>query len=487
MPFYILWPSVSVMFVLSVFLGVAAPHADAEKTPIEVSDGNAEAKTSGDKTTIGAKEGAPYPHEAHGILIPRTPKPRPVRNLARGLLYVPRRVLELALLGPRIMFWAYEYYDLRERFFDVFFNDDRTIGLFPSVFFETGVGLNAGVHFVHRNFHKMKIHMRAGWGLNRRQDYWAKATRELWAQRAVLQLTLGYRVRPNARFFGIGNGTLEPATMSTLIDPTSSDTAVATRFRYNDVIGRVGMGVSLSRRFSLEMQGKMIARTFRDNPRLGDDAFIGDIYDTARLTGYDNNLLNISAALQAVYDTRTVAASALSPTLSSSGSFLSSSISYQHGVGDDPSQFLRVGGQVHRWIDIYRADRVLVLGVHFEAIFGKLSDIPFVDLVALGGTERLRGFHRNRFRDRIGAVGTVEYNFPVQEAMSMYTFVDAGRVWRDLGSVGLHGVRVGFGGGVRFYSRNAFIARILIASTTQGGFTFNLLLHPIFGAAPQRP
>ena len=72
----------------------------------------------------------PRPEDARGILIPEKSSNTTATRLARGLLYVPHRMLKLSLLGPRLGFWMYDHYELRERFFELFYNSDRTIGLF---------------------------------------------------------------------------------------------------------------------------------------------------------------------------------------------------------------------------------------------------------------------------------------------------------------------------------------------------------------------
>ena len=437
---------------------------------------------------LGSAEVAecPRPHESQGISIAEK-RPHPTaKNIAKSLLYLPRRILQLSLVGPRLGFWAYDQYDLRERFFDIFFNEDRTIGVFPMMFFETGFGLNAGVHLIHRQTPRTKVHVRAGYGTSARQVYSATLSSHSLAKRFALRFQLLYSTHPNSRFFGIGNGDLIDSIPASPIDPITDNTAVATRYRHNDLESTVEAAMQVTNLLSFQLRGSIASQVFRDNPALGRDEFLADAYDAVELVGYEEDLRNFKVGLGAIYDSRTTARSHLWRVTPSTGNRWSTAITYQYGLGQDPSRFARLEGQFHHWFNLYRGDRVLVVGLNVETIVGNIHKIPFVDLATLGGTEQLRGYRRGRFRDKIAASATIEYNFLVQERMSMYTFVDAGRVWRDLDSLTMRGIRVGFGGGLRIHSRNTFIARLLVASSRSGGITVHLLFNPVLGIAPER-
>ncbi len=95
---------------------------------------------------------APLPHEASGLLIPRDRSQYAWMWIPRAILFVPRWTLEVPLAMSRYGIWAYEHYDLRDRITDIFFNDDRTIGLYPTAAVESGFGTpKVGAGFVWRD------------------------------------------------------------------------------------------------------------------------------------------------------------------------------------------------------------------------------------------------------------------------------------------------------------------------------------------------
>ena len=348
------------------------------------------------------------------------------------------------------------------------------------VLFETGFGLNAGLHFVHRQSTRTKVHLQAGYGAGGRQVFSATMQSGPLAKRFASLFQLRYSTHPNARFFGIGNGDITEVPPPQLLDPSTDTTAISTRYRHHDIEGTAQLTINVATGVSVQAQGAIRSLDFRNNPSLGDDKFIADVYDPTRLVGYEEDLLNVSAGIGALFDTRAPGRPHLFRVTPSQGGRFSVNATYHHGIGEDQSQFVHLESQSHYWFNLYRGDRVLVVGLSLESTIGPMNRISFVDLAKLGGTERLRGYSRDRFRDRIAALGTIEYNFLVQEEATLYTFVDAGRVWRDWNSISLDNLRVGFGGGLRFHRYNRFIARLLVASTRNGGISVNLLFNPIF-------
>src|SRR5262249_4422316 len=121
---------------------------------------------------------------------------------------------------------------------------------------------------------------------------------------------------------------------------------------------------------------------------------------------------------------------------------------YTGGVGDDPSSYVRYGIDALRYFDLYRGDRILLLRFFLEGVTGPLDRIPFVDLPRLGGPLFLRGFPRDRFRDRGLWLGTAEYQYPVSQELGAYFFLDSGRVERDLLDPSFDRVHYGIGGGI---------------------------------------
>ena len=105
-----------------------------------------------------------------------------------------------------------------------------------------------------------------------------------------------------------------------------------------------------------------------------------------------------------------------------------------------------------------------------------------MSLPRLGGSELLRGYDTDRFRDRIAALGSVQYRWQLHQRLSAYLFTDTGRVYRDADSLTFAGLRLGYGGGLELGSGSGFVARAQLASSIDGG----PVLQPDAGRPLQR-
>src|SRR5690606_34113557 len=66
---------------------------------------------------------------------------------------------------------------------------------------------------------------------------------------------------------------------------------------------------------------------------------------------------------------------------------------------------------------------------------GRDEQIPFADMIKLGGPTSLRGYQLARFRDKISISGSLEYNYPVHEMVSGEVFLDVGRVAHEYSEI----------------------------------------------------
>lgn len=90
---------------------------------------------------------------------------------------------------------------------------------------------------------------------------------------------------------------------------------------------------------------------------------------------------------------------------------------------------------------------VLSLELYASAVAG---DVPFVMLPRLGGPTRMRGIYEGRFRDRVYVMSQAEYRFPIFWRFGGAAFVGTGRVARGIGDLGLDGLKLAGGLGLRF-------------------------------------
>ena len=141
--------------------------------------------------------------------------------------------------------------------------------------------------------------------------------------------------------------------------------------------------------------------------------------------------------------------------------------------------YWRYGADLQRFIHLATGPRVLVLRAHVEGVTGD-ADLPFYQLPRLGGTTYLRGYASERFRDRIAAVASADYQFDLSRNLSARVFVDAGRVYAGARDITTEDMRVGYGIGFDINTESSFLARTSIASSVDGGVFFNFALDPAF-------
>ncbi len=434
----------------------------------------------------------PLPHEADGLLIPRDRSQYSWMWIPRAMLFVPRWTLEVPMAMSRYGIWVYEHYDVRDRVVDLFFNDDRTVGLYPTLALESGFGLpKAGGRFVWREIGGSSANIAAAASYGRDSETTASfklTAGELWDDSVEVGAYGKYRNHRSARFFGIGNGDLlaaeevMPGPGERGIDPLQSEVAVATRFRFRDINAELVALKRLRSDVSVRISGGYRYMEFHSPSDLLGDVATEDVYDLIGLIGYQSGLYSLYSEIELAYDSRRVSATYLPLAAPSTGQVIDVWARYQRGLYDDPSRFLRWGAEMQRYFDLWRGDRVLVLRARLEGVSGEIEDIPFVDLPALGGPYLLRGYERQRFRDRYAGLFTVEYDYPVQRMVTGYLFVDAGQVWGNFADLEVADSRLGFGAGMQLHLRSSYYGRIAVASSIDGGIQFYLALDPVFGA-----
>ncbi len=80
------------------------------------------------------------------------------------------------------------------------------------------------------------------------------------------------------------------------------------------------------------------------------------------------------------------------------------------------------------------------------------DNLPLSEQFWMGGYDLLRGYTQDEFRGNRLVAGSVEYLFPVLEAVQAALFVDAGAVWSRDADLASTPVRFGVGAGLRFAS-----------------------------------
>lgn len=420
----------------------------------------ADAETT-DEPTAADVATAPAPNTIEDGRLDEEPGDSTARVIARGVLFVPRTVFTLAFKPVEGLAWLYERYQLGERYYQIFWNDARTAGLFPTFGMQSGFGLEVGARFVHRDLagEGEKLSLSTSTGGEYRTL--SKATLRSGRRFDPVELSLDARFeqKPKDAFYGIGN-------------------VMGGETRYRDRYGRAtgSADVRLGGPLHLTASGAYADHRYSAS---SSGTPIEEMYATDKLTGWAGTQYGYGE-LELRYDTRRASNAHEAPVFTSRGTLLAAYSGAAIGLDDHSADYRRYGVDAQQFIRLAEGPRVLSLRAHLEGVTGNLDEVPFTDLPRLGGKQSLRGYPLDRFRDRVSALGSAEYTWDLARMISASLFVDAGRVYRSVNDLSLDDMRVGYGVGLDLHTEHSFVGRVSLASSIDGGVFLDFAVDPIF-------
>lgn len=393
------------------------------------------------------------PDQARGWSQPPSTEPEDYYLFVpRLVLYPVNLVLKLVFIPIRGAAILVDRYHLIEHTKDILYNDARTAGVLPAFGYQTGYGLTYGLKAFHNDLfgNDEELNVAAAFGGILVQGYGMSFVGDQVAHTPLwLEARAGYDVRPALYFDGIGNESLSD-TAGTGLAPR--DAAVATRFREARAFGTLTVGASIGDegdRSHVGVTGLLNKREFGSERRDFPEPSIEDVYDTSQIVGFDEGVTVLEATPTFVYDSRNREA------VPSRGVYLDLFGGHTLPITSD-ADYWHYGATFATYLDLYKDSRIVGLRTTLEAVHGDDDDIPFSELMKLGGPNSLRGYQLDRFRDKISALATLEYNYPVHEFVSGEAFLDVGRVGQTYTEVfdrdGLKDFH--FGGGLGFVFHN---------------------------------
>jgi len=430
------------------------------------------------------------PATVSGVEIPETP---PATSPARAALVVPRLGATAVAAPVSGALTVYDRYQIREQIVDLLFNDARTFGAYPVVALETGLPVGVGARLLHRDL------FGAGGGLRLAADYGGSSRHRLEGSLSsppfaagVLRARLagGWLRQPNAPFYGIGDHDLARPDSTVRDLPGRAPLAVATAFGQDVVHAVLGVDLDPPGPLFASLTTGYYGHAFKESAL---DATVDSVdlsrtdlrFDTTTLTGWGQGTKISYSELAVGWDSLATASSFVPAGAPSTGTkvvlFGGVARSVDLAGGGAPVAYTRYGVDGLRYFDLYNGDRVLILRGRVEGVAGAADRIPFTDLPRLGGPTLLRGYSRDRFRDRVTLLASAEYRYPIWQNLAGYLFVDGGCVRAGLSD--LVGTaprpRVGGGGGLELFVSGQFGLRGQVAGSSEGLF-FQLALQPVY-------
>lgn len=425
---------------------------------------------------------APAPENSSGVRVEEsTGLGTNLLWVPRVIFYVPNQLLRLTFVPLQGLSYVWGRYRLPERFHDVFFNASGTFGIVPVFFLDTGFGFSAGARLTHSNlFGKNEsLTLRASYGGRFEQLYNLAIDSGQRFGQITFGLEAGIERGGREPFYGIGNADESPydSTMAP-IDASDRSLAVRSRFKQNLSYIKAWSSYPLASDVKLKLSSEVRVQRFRDeNDR--DDKNTFDIFDPNSLVSLQEGTQDLYTQMQLSFDNRENVDRYVD-TIMGPGLYAAAWLGYAQGFDGDPSNHFRYAVDLQRVINLWRGDRLLVLRALVDGVTAKLDEIPFADLPEIGGARLLRGYAGDRFRDRLHTLGTVEYQFNLSDKGTAFLFVDSGRVWRKWSDLEFEGLRTGYGGGIIVQTGASFVARAQLATSTDGGFFFNLAFDPMY-------
>lgn len=403
------------------------------------------------------------------------------RRIGRGALYVPRLALDALLFPFRGALWVNEHYRVTDWYDRIFYNDAHTLALYPTLAIDTTLGVTVGARFVDLDLfgERESLGLQATFGSWYRQIYSVSlgSGRRL-GERFSLGLDAAYERRPHDAFYGIGNGDLHhdvPVPSAPVIDPLVSSTAIESFYHQDRWRATLLADLRAWRQLHLRVAGA-ISRVRFGSPDQGKP--ITAFYEPRGLVGFGGIEYGYGE-LELRWDTRRNATSWEPASVHSLGTLASGFAGRTHRLDGGPG-YARYGLDAAQFVRLAEGPRVLIARFHGEGVTGRLDQVPFTELPALGGPTYLRGYALDQFRDRIAAFVSLAYEWDLSQSFAARLFTDAGRVYPSLDELSLRGLRAGFGVAVEAHSESSFAVEASLGSSIDGGLFFNLSFNPVY-------
>jgi len=266
-----------------------------------------------------------------------------------------------------------------------------------------------------------------------------------------VQFGSGYRLRPNARFFGIG-----------------SRSRKEDESWYTQETAWAGLG------FSQELVEHIRAQASGTYSSVGtrgpeDESPAIEEQFSVLPPGFGDRSHGVTFSLMMAFD------NTLEDGRPESGTVLQAKASSYTSTADNDVAFWTFRGNAEQFIPLWHTERALAVRAYASWIENNSDDpVPFQRLMENDEPDEFRGYRTLRWRDRGIAGVSIEYRFPVfamknrrGTGLDAYALADFGNVFDELSNALSEEVTSSFGGGLRLISKRGFSGRLEVAHSEE--------------------
>jgi hypothetical protein len=385
------------------------------------------------------------------------------RDVANALLWLPRETAELLFVTTGTAAGLVENEQVVPRVRELLFTRDGRLGVFPTVFVETGAAPNAGARLV-ASVENVATTLRAGWG---GLDANVVESRLRLGRSSPVPLVLSLEGlvdrRTDLAYLGVGQ---DPA-----VDERNRFAGPLRQAVYREERERAlaSAGMRPAPDVELFLSASVAQRWARD-VREADAPGLGLVFEPGTVPGSGRRTRITYTELALRLDTRE-SRSAPAP-----GLLLEGYAGSARGVLDDDAAFARVGARAAAFLSLYRRTNVLSPKIVLDGLapLGGRA-VPFHELPR---QPDFRGIDSRR--DRVSAVASLDYRWKVASFFATRLFADAATVAGELRALSLQNLRWAAGLGLDLFATNAELGRIGFSYSPEG---VSLLLS--FGVSPR--
>jgi hypothetical protein len=415
------------------------------------------------------RQGPVDAEELSGIDRPAREPAAPARAVANALLWPFRSVIDLIFLTTGTAGGLLENEQIVPRAREFFFTSAGDVGVFPTVFLETGTNPNVGARFI-ASAGPLATTIRAGYG--GADANVAESRLQLVCSLpvpAVLSLEGFHDRRTGIGYLGLGQ---------------TPEADARNQFRAAPDVGllrerreRVVLGYGLRPLADFEvLLSSSYAQRHVDDPEDAGASALTNVFLPESIPGAQRTTKIVYGELALRYDSR-VARSG-----TGTGALLESYAGIARGVRKDETRLTRMGFRAAGFFPFVHRSNILSPKIVVDTMMPGDGVVPFREFT---GQPSFRGFDNRRDYDSV--VASLDYRWYVMRFLAARLFVDAAKVFPTFVGATLDHVRYAAGFGFDLHSSTSEIGRVAFSASPEGVlFLFTLGVSAGFGDRQHR-